>query len=53
MPFFSSVDGKIRCISALDSSRMACCAELPLDVLVQPEQQDMFLFPGNLIFLSA
>ena len=43
----SSVDGRIRCIDNVDATRMVCTAELPLDVLVHPDQQDMFVFPGE------
>ena len=41
------MDGRIRCIDNVDDTRMVCTAELPLEVLVQPDQQDMFVFPGE------
>ena len=43
---YCSVDGRIRCIDNVDATRMVCTAELPLDVLVHPDQQDIFVFPG-------
>ena len=48
----SSVDGRIRCIDNVDATRMVCTAELPLDVLVHPDQQDMFVFPGEYFMTS-
>ena len=41
------MDGRIWCIDNVDATRMVCTAELPLDVLVHPDQQDMFVFSGE------